>query len=417
MGRFFSDPVERALKYIYYDLRAGRGQEGFRLLEQAAETGDADACCLLARCLYGPEYTWPGHNFPIDEQAGDELMHRSVMGGSAIGTLIALRCGVMDDKLEQAMPLGSLQEAFDIVLDKAEHGEPFCQMVIGNVYYWGDFFRIQKKSRQSFNSDDAFLSYARENISKCENWLWQALRNGISTGGGNLASFYREGEKGLISPRPEKEGEVYRYGAEKGYPDYLFYYANELYNQGEKEEAFAYYRRAAELGEPRAFLRAGWSYELGKGVEQDARQAAEYYQRALAAPVRNKDGAANRLGAFYYNGIGVPRDYAKAFQLLKWVYDQNNDNNWGAYYLGACYAYGRGTQQNYVLARKFLEMVDWNSKEAFYLLGYLYARGLGGPEDIAKGVEYLQKAGDYAEAKEELKHYKKTFFGGKWVRR
>lgn len=36
--------------------------------------------------------------------------------------------------------------------------------------------------------------------------------------------------------------------------------------------------------------------------------------------------------------------------------------------------------------------------------------------DIAKGVEYLQKAGDYVEVKEELRHYKKTFFG-KWVRR
>ena len=37
MGRFFSGPVERALKYIYYDLRAQRGQEGFRLLEQAVQ--------------------------------------------------------------------------------------------------------------------------------------------------------------------------------------------------------------------------------------------------------------------------------------------------------------------------------------------------------------------------------------------
>ena len=109
-----------------------------------------------------------------------------------------------------------------------------------------------------------------------------------------------------------------------------------------------------------------------------------------------------------------PFRYAKAFQLLKWAYDQSNTNNWGAYYLGACYAYGRGTQQDYAAARKFLEMVDWNNRSAFYLLGYLYARGLGGPEDIAKGVEYLQKAGDHAEAKEELRHYKKTFFG-KWV--
>ena len=111
-----------------------------------------------------------------------------------------------------------------------------------------------------------------------------------------------------------------------------------------------------------------------------------------------------------------PFRYAKAFQLLKWAYDQSNTNNWGAYYLGACYAYGRGTQQDYAAARKFLEMVDWNNRSAFYLLGYLYARGLGGPEDIAKGVEYLQKAGDHAEAKEELRHYKKTLFS-KWVRR
>ena len=135
MGRFFSDRVETALKYIYYDLRSGRGQEGFRLLEQAVADGDADACCILARCLYGPEYTWPGHNFPADEHAGDELMRRSVLEGSAIGTLVSLRCGIMDDKLEHTMPLESLQAAFDIVLDKAEHGEPFCQMVIGNVYY------------------------------------------------------------------------------------------------------------------------------------------------------------------------------------------------------------------------------------------------------------------------------------------
>ena len=147
MGRFFSDRVETALKYIYYDMGAGRGQEGFQLLQQAVQDGDADACCLLARCLYGPEYTWPGHDFPVDEQTGDELMRRSVLGGSAIGTLLSLRSGVMDRQLAQAMPFGSLQEAFDLVEDKAEHGEPFCQMLIGNVYFWGDFVTVQGRSR------------------------------------------------------------------------------------------------------------------------------------------------------------------------------------------------------------------------------------------------------------------------------
>ena len=139
MGRFFSDRVETALKYIYYDMGAGRGQEGFQLLQEAVWDGDADACCLLARCLYGPEYTWAGHDFPVDEQTGDELMRRSVLGGSAIGTLLSLRSGVMDRQLAQAMPFGSLQEAFDLVEDKAEHGEPFCQMLHRQCVLLGRF--------------------------------------------------------------------------------------------------------------------------------------------------------------------------------------------------------------------------------------------------------------------------------------
>ena len=37
MGRFFSDPVEQALKSFYYDLSSRRGQEGFQLLQQAVQ--------------------------------------------------------------------------------------------------------------------------------------------------------------------------------------------------------------------------------------------------------------------------------------------------------------------------------------------------------------------------------------------
>ena len=204
--------METALKYIYYDMGTGRGQEGFQLLQQAVQDGDADACCLLARCLYGPEYTWPGHGFPVDDRTGDELMRRSVLGGSAIGVLLSLRSGVMDRRLAQAMPFGGLQDAFDLVLDKAEHGEPFC--------------------------------------------------------------IYRENHA----------------------------------------EAFALYRRSAKLGEPRAFFRAGLSYELGEGTAKDVRQAAEYYQQALAAPVyASRDGTANRLGAFYFNGEGCPRTLPRAW--------------------------------------------------------------------------------------------------------
>src|SRR5699024_8250898 len=103
-------------------------------------------------------------------------MRRSVLGGSAMGALLSLRSGVMDRQLAQAMPL-TLQEAFDTVLDKAEHGEPFCQMLIGNVYFWGDFVTVQGRNQANLGGD-AFRSYLRENYAKCEDWLWQAYRNG-----------------------------------------------------------------------------------------------------------------------------------------------------------------------------------------------------------------------------------------------
>ena len=413
MGRFFSDRVETALKYIYYDMGAGRGQEGFQLLQQAVWDGDADACCLLARCLYGPEYTWPGHDFPVDEQTGDELMRRSVLGGSAIGTLLSLRSGVMDRQLAQAMPFGSLQEAFDLVEDKAEHGEPFCQMLIGNVYFWGDFVTIQGRSQADLDSADAFQSYLRESYAKCEDWLWRAYRNGVSLACLNLSNFYRNGKPGLISPRPEQEREVDRYGSEKSYPDVMCFYADDIYRD-DRAKAFELYRRSAKLGEPRAFFWAGYSYELGEGVPKDDASAAQYYQQALSAPIQEKVNPANRLGMYYYDGRGVERDYAKAFQLLKWAEDHGGPVM--LYYLGACYANGQGTQQDYAKALTYLDQVNWNCQPAFYLLGKMYCNGLGVPMDIPKGVEYLQKAGDYREAKEELRHYKKTLFG-KWVRR
>ncbi len=53
---------------------------------------------------------------------------------------------------------------------------------------------------------------------------------------------------------------------------------------------------------------------------------------------------------------------------------------------------------------------------ALPILGVLYTEGLGVSQDIKKGVEYFQKAKDYAPAQEALRHFKKTIFG-KWVRK
>ena len=235
-------------------------------------------------------------------------------------------------------------------------------------------------------------------------------------GGINLENYYQNGAEDLIRPQPAKAVDIDRIGAEYGYPYYQYFYALGLKRAGKKEEAYALFRKAADCGEKKAYCDAGFAYYNGWGVPKDAARAAQCFAGGMELPI-NRELCAGWLGIFYFRGEGVEQDYAKAFQLLKWTDDQGTQGSWLVYYLGACCANGWGTVQDYEMARRYLERVDWNCPDGFYLLGYLYANGLGGPQDIQKGVQLLQKAGDHSQAKEELKHYKKTFFGGKWVRR
>lgn len=413
MGKIFSDEVEQALTYIYYDMRAGRGKEGFALLERASAAGDGDASCILGRCLCGHQYVWPGHGFPEDDHRAIALLHQSVAQGSALGVLVCIRCGELTPSVEKKMPFTDLQEVFDIVLQKAQAGDPFCQYTVGNVFFWWDFLRIRGVGRDSFPSKEDFRAYIRENSPQCESWFLQSFRGGMYSAGNNLYQYYLKGDEDIIPPQPEKAEDIWRMGAELGYPNHQYIYAGDLEKAGKKAEALEWYKQSAAGGELDSWYHVGLAYEKGEIVPKDLAYAAKCYEKGLNSRIKDI-GCHNRLGALYYDGDGVDVDYAKAFQLLKYAYDR--ENTWGVCYLGKCYFRGWGTQQDYVKAREMLEQVDWNNREAFYMLGYIYGRGLGVPEDIKKGVEYLQKAGDRKDAREELLQYKKTLFG-KWVRR
>ena len=412
MGKCYSDAVEQALEYIYYNERLGKGKEGFELLQKASEAGDGDASCVLARCLCGYQYVWSGHHFPEDERMATRLLHQGVEQGSALAALVCLRTGDMTPTMERKMPFSSLQEAFDIVEEKARLGDAFTQYVVGNSYFWWDFVRIQGKGRDSFANQEAYRAYLKENIIKCEDWFWKAFRGGMYLAGNNLMHLYENGDEDPIPPQPERAKDINRLGAEYGYPLRQYVYATELEKEERKEEAFHWFDLAAQGGEESACYMAGRGYDDGKLVSQDYAKAAAYYEKGLNSC--NSIGCHNRLARLYFEGKGVPQDYARAYQLAMYAYEKGN--NWSVDYLGKCCFHGWGTQQDYEKARMFLEKVDWNDWETKYMLGYIYGRGLGVPADIKKAVELLQKAGDHREAKEELLHYRKTLFG-KWVRR
>lgn len=412
MSRVLSNEVKQALQDIYYNERTGRGKEAFALLESASAAGDGDASCVLARCLCGYQYVWKGHGFPEDDDRAIELLHKSVEQGSALGVLVALRTGELTPSVEKKMPFANLQEAFDAALELAESGDAFSQYVVANSYFWWDFLRIQNKGRDSFADPASYKAYLKENISKCEDWFWKAFRGGMYFAANNLNRYYTQGDEDIILPQPEKAADLWKTGAEYGHPIHQSIYAEELEKQGRKEEALHWYKEAAEGGNPGGWADVGRCYAEGVGTEKDEAYAVKCYEKGI--PTGDID-CHNRLGKAYLLGLGVPKDYAKAAQLLTYAYDKGS--RWGVFYLAKCHFNGWGTPQDYVKAKKFLDEVNWKYWEADYLRGMIYGQGLGVPADIAKGVDYLQKAGtNHPEVQQEMLKYKKTLFG-KWVRR
>ncbi|MBR3518368.1 MAG: sel1 repeat family protein [Lachnospiraceae bacterium] len=417
MGRFYSDVVETALRYLYDDVCAGKGAECAEYLRQASEAGDGDASCILARCYGGSEFVWSGHNFPEDYGKFVKYLHLSVKQGSALGVLLAVRLDKYTDKLKREAPISEPQEAFRIVLQKAEAGEPFSQYMIGNAYFWRDFQDIEKKYQTSFADKAAYMAYVTENVLKCEAWFQRALQGGCHTVLNNLASFYKTGCDGIVKPQPARVKEVYLQEAQRGYPEALWHYAD-IIDDTDPKEALRLYEQAAQRGQLECWQIVGDAYMIGKLRQMDVDHAIACYEKAAQQVVdtRWKIGAVSQLGYIYCEGHrwGRVREGEKAFPYLQYAVMHGNKRRIGC--LGKCYFYGWGTERDFEKARECFETADLYDPEVYYLHGLIYVQGLGVAEDIEKGVLLLKSTDNLPEAKEELKKYKKKFLGP-WVRR
>ena len=142
MEKVFSDKTEEGIRLIWMQFDPEKTAEGVRLLREAADAGDPDALCFLARTYMGERYVWEYAALEINGEKAASLLKEGIRRGSACAVLLAMRCGELTPSARKAMPFASLKEARDGVLSKAEAGHPFCQYMIGNTYYFGDCFEI-----------------------------------------------------------------------------------------------------------------------------------------------------------------------------------------------------------------------------------------------------------------------------------
>jgi len=144
----------------------------------------------------------------------------------------------------------------------------------------------------------------------------------------------------------------------------------------------------ATAGNREAAFLVGVDYELGKGVAKDSAKAAAWYRKAAE---KGDPRAQHSLGVLYELGDGLPLDYAQA---TEWYRKAANLGFAPAQFsLGLCYVHGRGVSQDYGQA------VSWYQKaaaqqntDALLNLALLYHNGEGVPKDEKQAFLYIRLA-------------------------
>jgi TPR repeat protein len=160
-------------------------------------------------------------------------------------------------------------------------------------------------------------------------------------------------------------------------------------------EACKWFRKAAEQNHIEAQFILGWCYRHEQGVPLDFDEAAKWFRKAAEqnhaeatdmlqhcydddeaavkwyrkAAEQNNTEAQSCLGAWYYYGLRVPRDYTEAVKWYRKAAEQNNAPAQSC--LGVCYERGQGVQSDIVEAYKFYKLAVEQNQGCADAVGYL----------------------------------------------
>jgi TPR repeat protein len=142
----------------------------------------------------------------------------------------------------------------------------------------------------------------------------------------------------------------------------------------------------AKRGNVQQEFELGHAYFYGRGVPQDFKKAAHWYEKAAKA---GSAEAENQIGFLYQNGIGVRVDLERAahwFQL-----SSASGLLLGKVNLAVCYLNGAGVPRNTSTARKLLmEAVEKGEGGGAAYLGRMELSGLDGPQNVPEAERWFR---------------------------
>lgn len=170
-----------------------------------------------------------------------------------------------------------------------------------------------------------------------------------------------------------------------------FEQAMESYLKHDFNQSFKQFLRLTEEGNPDAWGYVGYHYLRGWGVKADTLEADQYFRRTFSydTPYSHFFQAIN-----YLEGRGgVEPDTMRAFRLAEKSAAAGNPN--GTNLLGEFYYDSMGVARDYQKARTLFEKaMKMNFPQAYMQMGYRYLLGDGVPADVYKGFELIKKSID-----------------------
>ena len=108
-------------------------------------------------------------------------------------------------------------------------------------------------------------------------------------------------------------------------------------------------------------------------------------------PIRRRAAAEFHLGWIYYQGLGVPQDYAEAMRRYRKAAAQ--DHIGAQFHLGWMYHHGEGVAHDYAKAmRWYRKAAKQGNSPAQFVLGLMYYHGLGVPHDFVQAHMWFNLA-------------------------
>lgn len=364
-----ADTAEKQYKLSLMLEREGETKNSLRFLQQAAENGYASAQYKLADYYfkqnnYDSAFKWMA--LLAESGYADAFYPLAIYYEHGYG------CSINREK------------AKEYYLKAVDQNDYQAAKRVGELYYQDkDFLKAKEYLgiAAAFNIDNAKQLFEQV---KTEERIANAITPDAEN---NLAlEFYKNGDY-------NNAFELFKKAALAGYAVAQYNLAY-CYERGygvtmNTSLSFDFYSRAASQNYADAIYKLGECYRYGFGVKKDLVKALEYYQKAAS---QGSDDACVRIAVYYMEGKEVQKDYFKAMRFLQ--QPAQNGNAEAQYCLGKIYADGDGVEQNKELAFRWMKQAaEHGYKDAMYMLGDYYAIGFGVEQNKTQSDMWYKQSG------------------------